>query len=191
MKKCSKCKKEKPLEEFFKVSRVFKNPSVNIDRRNTVCKKCTSKRIAINRKNNPEKYAEMGRIWTKNNPERRKEIRCRWQNSPKGYYQALKKRGVENVKISKVDFIEWYLKQEKKCFYCKLPEELIEKFVGNKMSKSRRLSIDRINPKGVYEIDNIVLACGICNMVKSDIFTKEEMLEVGKIINIKWNKLYV
>jgi len=187
-KKCSKCKKEKLLDDFFKTSRIFKNPRINKDGKSTVCKKCVYERIALNKLKNPEKYRELARNWTKENPERRKTIRQKYSSSPKGIYTNLIKRGRDKVFIFQKDFIEWYSRQEKKCFYCDVPENLVKKFAKGKLRS--RLTIDRINPKGNYESDNMVLACGICNLVKSDVFTKDEMLKIGKIIKIKWEKLY-
>ena len=107
-KKCSKCKKEKPLNEFFKASRIFKNPRINKDGKSTVCKKCVYERIALDKLKNPEKYRELGRNWTKKNPERRKIIRQKYSSSPKGVYRNLIKRGKDKVLISQKDFIEWY-----------------------------------------------------------------------------------
>jgi len=186
-KKCSKCKKEKSLDKFFKASRIFKNPRVNKDRKSTVCKKCIYERIALNRLKNPEKYRELVRNWTKKNPEKRKIIRQKYFSSPKGIYRNLVKRGRDKILISQKDFIEWYRNQKKNCFYCNIPEILVVKFAKGKMKS--RLTIDRIKPKGNYELGNIVLACGICNFIKSDVFTKNEMLKVGKIINTKWEKI--
>jgi hypothetical protein len=186
-KRCSKCKKEKLLDEFFNASRVFKNPRVNKDGKNTVCKKCVYERIAVNRLKNPEKYRELGRDWTKQNPERRKIIRQKYFSSPKGIYRNLIKRGRDNVLIEQKDFIEWYNNQKKNCFYCDISEILVKKFAKGKLRS--RLTIDRIEPKGKYEVDNIVLACGVCNFIKSDVLTKEEMKKVGKIIKAKWKKI--
>jgi len=186
-KKCSKCKREKSLDKFFKVSRAFKNPRINKDGKDTVCKECVYKRIALNRLNNPEKYRELGRNWTRKNPERRKIIRQKYFSSPKGIYINLIKRGRHKVLISQKEFIEWYLKEKKSCFYCNISENLVKKFAKGKLRS--RLTIDRVNPKGNYELGNMVLACGVCNFIKSDVFTKKEMLEVGKIIKIKWKKI--
>lgn len=191
-KKCTKCKIEKPLEDFYNKSRTFKNPRVNNYGKSTICKKCTSEKVKLNRIKNQKYYTALNKKWEIKNPERRKEISKKFSHSPKGIYASLFKRGRERVKISQDDFINWYLKEEKKCFYCGLPEEylFINLPIFSKGKLNRRLTIDKTNPLGSYEIGNIVLACGICNLMKSNVLTKEEMLEVGKIINSKWNKLY-
>jgi ribosomal protein L33 len=41
------------------------------------------------------------------------------------------------------------------------------------------------NKKTYYELNNIVLACGRCNFVKSNFFTEQEMLKIGNIIKTK------
>ena len=188
MKKCNKCKKEKELSEFFKLSRYFKNPNKNKDRMSTVCKECTYKRIALNRIKNPEKYRELGRNWTLKNPERRRAIGKRYWTSPKGIYRNLAKRNKLKVLISQKDFISWYENQDRLCVYCGIPENLVAKFAKGKLRA--RLTIDRLEPKGNYEKNNIALACGVCNFIKSDVFTPKEMLIVGNIIRSKWEKLH-
>ncbi len=187
MKKCTKCKIEKELTEFYKNSRQFINPNKNIDRMSTFCKKCTQNISKKNRLINKDKYRELTKKWEIINPDRRKIIIKRYRSSPKGVYINLIKRGRSKVLISQKDFIDWYLKQERVCVYCGIPEKLVGKFAKGKLKG--RLTIDRLQPKGNYEKDNIVLACGICNFVKSDIFTPAEMSIVGNIIKNKWKKL--
>lgn len=46
----------------------------------------------------------------------------------------------------------------------------------------KRLTIDRKDNKIGYIIDNMVLCCFRCNSTKSDFFTFEEMLKIGKKI---------
>jgi hypothetical protein len=187
MKICSKCKKEKELTQFYKNSRHFKNPNKNKDRMSTVCKKCTAIVVKKNRIKNKDKYSQLTKNWILKNPEKRRIIIKKYWSSPKGIYRNLLKRGRSKVLISQKDFITWYTKQEKICVYCGIPENLVAKF--NKGKLKSRLTIDRLEPKGNYEIDNIALACGICNMVKSDIFTPIEMSAIGNIIKNKWKKL--
>jgi hypothetical protein len=150
----------------------------------TICKECTYKRIKNNINLNKEKYREIGRNWTLKNPEKRKMITKRYTSSPKGIYRNLVKRDKTKVLITQKDFIDWYIKQEKTCIYCGIPENLVAKLAKGKLRA--RLTIDMLEPKGNYEKSNIALACGICNLIKSDIFTPAEMSEVGKIINKKW-----
>jgi len=187
MKVCSKCLKGKSLDNFFNTGRVFANPRVNKDRKMTVCKDCTYKRTRENVIANRERSRGYQRNWIARNPEKVKEKMQLYIKSPKGIYRSLVKRGLENISISQQEFIDWYLKQTRECVYCGIPEELCKKFAKGKMRG--RLTIDRIKPKGKYEIGNIVLACGICNFVKLDIFNSEEMSVIGQIIRKKWENL--
>jgi hypothetical protein len=45
-----------------------------------------------------------------------------------------------------------------------------------------RLTVDRLDNNKGYENGNLALSCMRCNGVKSDYFTEEEMLKIGKII---------
>ena len=84
------------------------------------------------------------------------------------------------------DFLKWYKKKEKKCYYCDLTEIESQKLVMLGKLKSNRfpqngiigrgkargvwLEIERKNPKGKYSKANCALCCYFCNNDKSDIF---------------------
>jgi hypothetical protein len=184
-KKCNVCGLEKEIEQFYKLSRNFINPRVNKDKHETLCKSCKQEKQNKSRWKNKDWFNKYNREYAKQNPEKRKRIMQKYQASPKGIYRNLMTRGKERVIISQQDFIKWYESQEKQCFYSDIPETQVAKFAKGKLRK--RLTIDKVNPKGNYAEDNMVLACGICNMVKNDIFTQEEMLTIGKIIKKKWS----
>jgi len=48
--------------------------------------------------------------------------------------------------------------------------------------RGQNLEVDRIESKELYSPDNCVLACYPCNNAKSDVFSYQEFLEIGKII---------
>lgn len=91
-------------------------------------------------------------------------------------------------------FREWYLSQYKsvpKCHYCGIPEPYVKTIYWGiretKRPKTRiRLELDRRDPNGNYNSDNVVLACMICNNAKSDVFTEEEFLRIGIEIRSAW-----
>lgn len=89
-------------------------------------------------------------------------------------------------------FYDWYIKQEKKCYYCGIDEEKVEwifknidNFRNSKRGKIRgsHLEIDKKDPKGNYTEENCVLSCYFCNNDKSDIFIGDDYkkcLEKGR-----------
>lgn len=105
------------------------------------------------------------------------------RKSVEGIYTQIKGSNKQNRKIkfdmTKEEFITWYKKQERKCVYCDRTEKEV---VKDRNGRFTRLSIDRKDNNKGYEIDNIVLCCLSCNATKSDFFTYDEMLKIGKII---------
>ena len=146
------------------------------------------------KKNNPNKIKE----WKKKNwksylarPEVHQRIklkRNKWMKTAKGIYCTIKARC--RSKIIEIEsqnkFIEWYNAQIKECFYCGISEAKI----ASSNFRIKRLTIDKINPFGAYLIDNMRLACPICNWTKSNYITYDQMIEIGKCcINKLWKKL--
>jgi len=85
-------------------------------------------------------------------------------------------------------FYSWYesqvTEQGRKCKYCGLPENTTE-YYGRLFRKGRRglrLEVDRKHNSKGYSPENCVLACYPCNNAKSDVFSYEEFLQVGKTI---------
>jgi 5-methylcytosine-specific restriction endonuclease McrA len=95
-------------------------------------------------------------------------------------------KGLELLKISKEDFIKWFNQQEQKCFYCGRTLEEIQNDKTQVRKIIRRFQVDRIDNNKGYEIGNIVLACSRCNSIKSDFFTKDEMLKICEIFAYKF-----
>ena len=107
-------------------------------------------------------------------------------------YNRVKKSKTSNINWDKKDFIEWYIKQPKKCSYCNTTQqELIklndlcknELFI-NKRNKTRgkSLEVDRIYDNIPYQKDNCLLACYWCNNAKTDSFDQEDMKYIGNAI---------
>lgn len=126
--------------------------------------------------------------YRKNNPGKFKKQDRTYNLTPKGIYKKLKQssRG-ELVVISQEDFVEWYQAQPKKCFYCGIEEKDLPILTDSINSRSKRLSIDKIDSSRKYEKDNLVLCCLRCNLIKGDFFTQSEMVEIGqKYIARRW-----
>jgi 5-methylcytosine-specific restriction endonuclease McrA len=94
-------------------------------------------------------------------------------------------------------FFVWYkkrfTKQDGLCEYCHLPGDTIMNYKKH-FRKGRRgfnLEVDRKDPKGKYSPENCVLACYPCNNAKSDVFSYNEFLMIGKVIGrIKKHKAF-
>lgn len=113
---------------------------------------------------------------------------------------SLKKHPPKNGDYwSYADFKKWYTNQylqEPVCYYCGIPERHIEtiywKIKGTKRPATRtRLELDRLDPFGNYNVDNVVLACFNCNNCKSDIFSYDEFKPVGQAIATMWKQIAI
>jgi hypothetical protein len=119
-----------------------------------------------------------------------------YEHTIKRVYITLRsnsKKGNRTFSLTFEDFEIWFINQEQKCHYCNRTLEQSKE--DNKfINKFTRLSVDRKDNIKGYDLKNMVLACYRCNSIKSDFFTYEEMLEIGKIISHKLYKdmlLYV
>lgn len=103
-------------------------------------------------------------------------------------YRRIKKNCCSKWATNPQKFYTWYkkqiAKQEGLCVYCHLPGDTRYHY-GKHFREGRRgkrLEVDRIESKEPYSPENCVLACYPCNNAKSDVFSYEEFLEIGKAI---------
>lgn len=84
------------------------------------------------------------------------------------------------VSLSYEEFV-WFT-EEAACHYC---EEKLEwsPFSLYRGKRIRRTNLDRKDSDRGYSLDNCVACCPRCNMAKSDKFTYEEWLNIGRFIN--------
>lgn len=75
------------------------------------------------------------------------------------------------------DFVEWGMKQTPICFYCRHPVEL-----NGGRGNINLFTLDRLDCKGSYRLNNIVFCCFMCNLTRRDIFSVEEMKQLGASI---------
>ena len=170
---CPKCKEFKDLSAFGKRSTGHSKDGLSY-----VCKKCLAKIMYQDRIINRERHRKHQLVF---------------QNSPKGVYKILKRKikfgGKKSFDLEQQEFIEWYEKSIKKCSYCKITQKEWNSLNNPYSKRYIRLTVDRKNSNIGYQINNIVLACFRCNIIKSDIITYEEMIEIGqKYIRPKWDR---
>lgn len=73
-----------------------------------------------------------------------------------------------------IDFVRNICNQA--CFYC---------------GETEKIGLDRINNNKGHTKDNVVPCCYVCNCARSNNFTFEEMIQLGKTIkDIKWQRLH-
>lgn len=124
-----------------------------------------------------EKEKLYDKKYRKNHPIKIKRNRERYWQTIKGIYHILKYNAIRrkiSFKLSYKKFERWYNNQDQKCEYCNR--------IILKIPNIKRLTIDRTNNNKGYTLNNIVLACNICNKVKSNIFNYNQMKILGKII---------
>lgn len=98
------------------------------------------------------------------------------------------KKSAKNRKIeaphAPLEYKNWYKKQDQKCYFCGNDNETIKKYlekIGEKITKQQnRLGIDRLDSSKGYLLENLALACSICNTHKSDIVSAEDFKEIAR-----------
>lgn len=121
------------------------------------------------------------------------ELRPRWE--PLAKVRALSKsKKIQNFE----NFYNWFINHPDKsyCHYCKITEVQIaelrsrDKLYTKRFStRGMKLELDRKDPSQLYDnTDNIVFCCYWCNNAKTDTFTHDEFLEVGKSFEKIWKQ---
>jgi hypothetical protein len=88
-----------------------------------------------------------------------------------------RKRFDQDCSISYTDFVE--LAKIKFCHYCKEEVFWAEYSLGK---NGYKYNLDRMNSNIGYHLYNVVVCCWSCNEMKSNKFTYNEFLEIGKIL---------
>lgn len=129
-----------------------------------------------------------------------REVSKAYRGTVAGIYQNIKGRQTfykkhghwryKPVTLTKDEFISWWNLQEPRCFYCKIHKDELSLVDDTQNTKATRLTVDCIENRLGYSLDNMVLACGRCNFIKSDFFTHIEMIEIGKTyVSDKWKSM--
>ena len=142
----------------------------------------------------PEEEAEYKRSRLK----QQADYRLRWKNehpevSAWSRVREMKRNGGHSDFMPRKEFYNWYKSEPKFCYYCGIPAELLEitnRIMQNgKLKVNWMLTLDRMDNDKGYIRGNIAFACYLCNHVKSNIFTADEMVGIAhKYITPKWRE---
>ena len=159
MKKCSSCKKLKPLNEFF-------NDTSRIDGKYGICKKCRSIINRNWRKNNRKKYNNLSYAWNKKNPDKVKESlrkylekypfknRERWQKIKEKYGIGTRAINTYGLKLS----LFVYDRAGRMCEKCKSENDLTIHHLDNNGRNNQEKGLPMNNdPK------NLMVLCRKCH----------------------------
>ena len=89
------------------------------------------------------------------------------------------------------EFNSWYESEPKQCFYCDIPLDLLSlnNHYTNHRDSHNLFTIDRKECGGDYSLENIVLACPLCNLVKSNFFSADTMRELAqRYVKPRWQQ---
>lgn len=96
-----------------------------------------------------------------------------------GIYNRLRDSASSQYKpfhISSDEFADWWARQKQECHYC-------EQALTLSKSRTHKLTdktFDRKNSTKGYILDNIVLSCRRCNLMKGNWLTYQQTLEIAQ-----------
>ena len=205
MKICEKCNEEKNIEDFHKNRNVCKN-CVKLYKKEYYKK---NKNYVLNkvkkyREDNKEIINKKNKIYYKNNKEKAKLTRKKYYDKNKSKLEKYYKWFRDNHKLEKKEYDKLYREKNKEFFLFKKAQERAKKRNENFLLKIKDIiipeicpllnikmqinennvkynsfSLDKINPKGIYEKNNIWIICYKANRSKNN----STIEEYKKIVN--------
>lgn len=158
MKRCSKCGEEKPATvEYFNLRKDVHGGF------RAMCKQCITKQSRAWHEANRERKKIANRVWYTGNTERVAEYNRTHQDAKRKSKasaqraRAARKRNAEGHHTAE-DVRAQHKAQKGKCYYCKSS-------VGDKYHVDHVVPLSRGGANGP---ENLVIACGTCNMSKRD-----------------------
>lgn len=188
MKECACCHKLLPTTSFTKNKR-------NKDGLHSYCKECNKRKAKMYNLSRGKEYTRMYQ---------KKQIDSGYFRFGHGAFVNMKKSAEKRkilFELSETELKEWWTSTKDICLYCGSSIEeyiqirdfvigyngnnelinYIKQHVFNKENYKRieTMTIDRVDSFGPYSLSNIVKSCWICNSLKSNILSKEKMIEEG------------
>lgn len=132
-----------------------------------------------------ETRSAKNRVWYEANKGKVLEQHRRYKVTAKGVWTQLKShkaKGPHSFAISEEEFIRWWNSTPKRCHYCGSTDEDQARLSAalGLQRRSNRLQIDRMDSTRGYSLDNIALACRICNEHKKDFFSEQQFIEIAE-----------
>ena len=168
VKTCTKCKMIKKFTDF------------PLDKRRSLgfasaCNECHSILTKKWYENNKKRHREYCRLWVIKNKKSYDASQKKRREKPENKY----KKTIRDCKSRKLSFeitYETFLDfLSKPCYYC---SSLVKGYGSN---------LDRIDNNKGYQIDNVLPCCGICNKIRNNFLTVEEM-KIAMIAVIQYRK---
>jgi len=175
--KCTTCKQTKIYDEF-------KDKNSGSRKSKTECWQCYIHRKNKLRRENYNRKKENGELPVIN----RDKIPMHsllWSKISSKKTNSYNKNNARSskVEITSEEFKSWFEKNyDESCYYCGVT---LQKFRSSEFLKKIRphiknFGIDRKDTKAGYNINNIAIACNLCNSVKGSFFNHEEFKEIAK-----------
>ena len=98
------------------------------------------------------------------------KARSEWGKSIEGRFSHNKSRVIRRGGIWQLTLEEYKVLASQTCIYCDGPIE------------GSGSGLDQIIPRGGYIIGNVVPCCYVCNRIKVDIFTYQEIMELKQFL---------
>jgi 5-methylcytosine-specific restriction endonuclease McrA len=100
------------------------------------------------------------------------------------YANLMTKKTGGSVSFTREEFVEWRRAspERRRCTYCGIDSaQLYALNVINPRTKKRYevVGVDRVDNAKAYDLENLVPSCPLCNQVKSQLLTYEEMASLG------------
>lgn len=154
---------------YCKLCCKIKFKSYNIDKEKI---KKTQKKYYLSLRDNEEKLINYRKKYA--------AYKIKYNDTAKGKFWNLigrAKRAKINFSISLYEFENWFNNKYRKCYYCDKEIEFGDD--KNNGNSQNHLTIDRLNNKDGYNINNIVFCCRRCNTIKGAWFSEKEMIEIA------------
>ena len=138
-----------------------------------------------------EKRSAARKLWSKNNRDKINESKRKNRKKLRkkdfvhfigeGIKYSARKRGLE-APLTNTEYREWFKSQKQVCGYCFSDVDTINNYLKKIDIKVafKRLAVDRKNSHKGYVLDNMILACYLCNTSKQAIFSHNDFVEIAQ-----------